>query len=88
MAPFGPMSPQALGQAVKRRMERLGMALKRKGAHCLRHACAMRLLDGSFSIKEIGDHLGQLSPASAQIYAKVDVTRLRIVGEFNIGGLL
>jgi site-specific recombinase XerD len=88
LAPFGPMSPQALGQAVKRRMEKLGMSLKRKGAHCLRHACAMRLLDGGFSIKEIGDHLGQLSPASAQIYAKVDVERLRIVGEFDIGGLL
>jgi len=28
------------------------------------------------------------SPASAQIYAKVDVERLRIVGEFDIGGLL
>lgn len=88
LAPFGPMSPRALGQAVRRRMEKLGMSLKRKGAHCLRHSCAMRLLDGGFSIKEIGDHLGQLSPASAQIYAKVDVKRLRIVGEFDLGGLL
>jgi site-specific recombinase XerD len=88
LAPFGPMSSRALGQAVRRRMEKLGFSLKRKGAHCLRHACAMRLLDEGFSIKEIGDHLGHLSPASAQIYAKVDVERLRIVGEFDIGGLL
>ena len=87
-APFHPIFARALGQAVKRRMEKFGISLKRKGAHCLRHACAMRLLDGGFSIKEIGDHLGQLSPASAQIYAKVDVERLRIVGEFDIGGLL
>lgn len=88
LAPFAPMSSMALGQAVRRRMEKLGFSLERKGAHCLRHACAMRLLDEGFSIKEIGDHLGHLSPASAQIYAKVDVGRLRIVGEFDIGGLL
>jgi site-specific recombinase XerD len=88
LAPFGPMSARALGQAVRRRMEKMGISFKRKGAHCLRHACAMRLLDGGFSIKEIGDHLGHLSPASAQIYAKVDVKKLRIVGEFDIRGLL
>ncbi|MDE2469962.1 MAG: tyrosine-type recombinase/integrase [Bradyrhizobium sp.] len=88
LAPFGPMSPRALGQAVKRRMDKLGLPLARKGAHCLRHACAMRLLDEGFSIKEIGDHLGQLSPKSTEIYAKVDLKRLRLIGDLDIGGLL
>lgn len=88
LAPFGPMSPRALGQAVKRRMDKLGFPLERKGAHCLRHACAVRLLDEGFSLKEIGDHLGQLSPKSAQIYAKVDLNKLRAVGDLDIGGLL
>lgn len=88
LAPFGPMSARALGQAVRRRMERLGITLKRKGAHCLRHACAMRLLDEGLSVKEIGDHLGHLSPSSTQIYAKVDLEKLRVVGEFDLGGLL
>jgi site-specific recombinase XerD len=88
LAPFGPMSARGLGQAARRRMEKLGLSLKRMGAHCLRHACATRLLDEGFSLKEIGDHLGQLSPSSTQIYAKVDLKNLRIVGEFEIGGLL
>ncbi|MFH1718500.1 MAG: tyrosine-type recombinase/integrase [Planctomycetota bacterium] len=88
LAPFDPMSPRALGQAVKWRMDKLKLPLARKGAHCLRHACAMRLLDEGFSIKEIGDHLGHLSPKSTQIYAKVNLQELRVVGNFDIGGLL
>ena len=87
-APFGPMSPGALGQAVTCRMKRLGLPLERKGAHSLRHACAVRLLDEGLSIKEIGDHLGHLSPRSTQIYAKVDLNKLRLVGDLDIGGLL
>jgi integrase/recombinase XerD len=88
LAPFSPMSPRALGQAVRRRIDKLRLPFAQKGAHSLRHACARRLLDEDFSIKEIGDHLGHLSPKSTQIYAKVDLQRLRVVGDFDIGGLL
>jgi len=88
LAPFGPMSSGALGQAVERRMKKLRLPITPKGSHALRHACAMRLQDEGFSIKEIGDHLGQLSLKSAQIYAKVDLQRLRMVGDFDLGGLI
>lgn len=87
-APFHPMAPGTLGQNVRRRILKLKLPLERKGSHCLRHACATHLLGEGFSIKEIGDHLGHLSPKSAQIYAKVDLTGLRAVGDFDIGGLL
>ena len=87
-APFQPMRPGALGRAVRRRIEKLKLPLTRKGSHGLRHACATRLLGEGFSIKAIGDHLGHLSPKSAQIYAKVDLAGLRAVGDFDIGGLL
>lgn len=88
VAPYRPMSPGALGQAFKRRIEKLGLPFARKGPHSLRHACATHLLGEGFSIKEIGDHLGHLSPQSTQIYAKVDLAGLRAVGNFDIGGLL
>lgn len=87
-APFDPMRPGALGQAVRRRIDKLKLPLARKGSHGLRHACATHLLGEGFSIKAIGDHLGHLSPKSAQIYAKVDLAGLRAVGEFDMGGLL
>ena len=87
-APFHPMSPGAIGMAVRRRMGKLKIPPDRRGSHGLRHACATHLLGEGFSIKEIGDHLGQISPASAQVYAKVDLAGLRTVGNFDIGGLL
>jgi len=87
-APFRPMYAWALGQAVSRRIEKLKLPLVHKGSHSLRHACATHLLGEGFSIKEIGDHLGHLSPKSTRIYAKVDLAGLRTVGDFDIGGLL
>ena len=62
VAPYRPMSPGALGQAFKRRIEKLGLPFARKGPHSLRHACATHLLGEGFSIKEIGDHLGHFVP--------------------------
>jgi len=59
--------------------------------HCaetFRHACATHLLEQGLSLKEIGDHLGHRSSDSTSIYAKVDMTGLRIVGDFSLEGLL
>jgi site-specific recombinase XerD len=51
----------------------------------LRHACAARLVADGLTLKEIGDHLGHRSTSSTRIYAKVDMTSHREVGDFDLG---
>jgi site-specific recombinase XerC len=70
-------------------MKRLGIkSLPHHGPHALRHACAAHLLSENFTLKEIGDHLGHSSPVATRIYAKVDLTGLREVADFDLGGVL
>jgi site-specific recombinase XerD len=45
-------------------------------------------LQEGVSLKEIGDLLGHRSAMSTGIYAKVDITMLRRVADFDLGGLL
>jgi site-specific recombinase XerD len=40
------------------------------------------------SLKEIGDYLGHRSTSATQIYAKVDLSGLREVAAFDLGGPL
>lgn len=87
-APFRPLPWGGLGQAVRRRLHALDVALPHYGPHALRHACATHLLAQGLSLKEIGDHLGHRSPETTRIYAKVDLVGLRAVADFNLGGLL
>lgn len=86
--PYRPLSTAGFGTMVRNRMKRLGLKLRCYGPHTLRHACATHLLSQGFSLKEIGDHLGHVSSAATQIYAKVDLSGLREVGEFDIGQLV
>ena len=72
---------------VAKRLRPLGVSLPHHGPHCLRHACASHLLTRGLSLKEIGDHLGHRRPESTRIYAKVDLTGLRQVADFDLGGL-
>jgi site-specific recombinase XerD len=65
----------------------LDVAIKHHGPHSLRHACATRLINQGMSIKTIADQLGHRSLETTRIYAKVDLTSLRAVSNFNIGGL-
>jgi integrase/recombinase XerD len=88
LVPFRPLTANGLAMVVKRRLEALGLKLPHYGAHVLRHACATRLLAQGLSLKEIGDHLGHVSPDTTRIYAKVDLAALRTVGNFNLEGLL
>jgi integrase/recombinase XerD len=55
------------------------------GPHGLRHACAARLVADGLTLKEIGDHLGHRSTSSTRTYAKVDLSSLRQVGDFDLG---
>ena len=65
-----------------------GDTLPTQRTHSLRHACATHLLQEGLSLKEIGDLLGHRSAMSTGIYAKVDITMLRRVADFDLGGLL
>jgi site-specific recombinase XerD len=88
MVPFRPLTANSLTNVVKRRLQVLGLKLPHFGAHVLRHACATHLLARGLSLKEIGDHLGHVSPDATRIYAKVDLAALRSVADFNLEGLL
>lgn len=83
-SPFGPLSPCLLGDLVRRRLRALGVTSAHYGPHALRHACATHLLEQGLSLKEIGDHLGHMDPETTRLYAKVDLTGLRAVGDFDL----
>lgn len=87
-APRRPLSAGSISQVARARLNRLGLTLSPRGAHCLRHACASHLLSSGFSLKQIGDHLGHRSTKSTLSYTKVDLTGLRQVAEFDLGDLL
>lgn len=86
-APFRRLSQGALYRLVSTRLGALGIQVARRGPHCLRHACAGRLVAEGFSLKEIGDHLGHRSAEATRIYAKVDLIGLREVANFDLRGL-
>jgi site-specific recombinase XerD len=87
-APYRGFRPGGLWPAVGPRVRALGIRVEHTGPHCLRHACAARLLSQRLSYKQIADHLGHRSLEATRIYAKVDLARLREVGNFDLGGLL
>jgi len=87
-APLQPLSGPGIWNIVSSRLRSLDVTVSHFGPHSLRHACATRLLSQGLSLKEVGDHLGHRSPDATRWYAKVDLTGLREVADFNIGGLL
>ena len=88
-APYRPLSSAAFFQIVSKRLKPLGVDLKHYGPHSLRHACATRLINEGISLKEISyRYLGHQSLESTRIYAKVDLTNLRKVADFEIGDLI
>jgi integrase/recombinase XerD len=86
-APIQPLRGSSLWTMVAKRLRPLGLALKHQGPHVLRHACATHLLAQGLSLKEIGDHLGHRLPKTTAVYAKVDLSALRQVANFTLGGL-
>lgn len=86
---YAPIRPvRSLGHIVSERLRRLGVSVAHYGPHCLRHACATHLLAEGLSLKQIGDQLGHGDPGTSLIYAKVDMTGLRQVANFDLGGLV
>ena len=70
------------------RLQQLGLVLPCYGPHALRHSCATHLLAEGVSLKEIADHLGHVSLAATQMYAKLDLAALCEVGELPLSGLI
>lgn len=87
-APIRPLSGPSITYVVRKLLTKQGVKLTRRGAHCLRHACAGQLLDAGFTLKQIADHLGHRSMDTTRIYTKIDLRGLRQVAEFDLGALL
>jgi len=79
---------RGLSTMVRVRQQRLGQTLHRYGPHGLRHAGATYLLAEGFTLKQIGDHLGHTMVRATEIYAKVDITSLREVGDVDMAALV
>jgi integrase/recombinase XerD len=86
--PYRTLTATGFGTMVRKRLQRLGLVLPCYGPHALRHSCATHLLAEGVSLKEIADHLGHVSLAATQMYAKVDLTALREVGAFALTDLV
>lgn len=86
-APLHPLSVGGLYNIVSRCIANAEVQTRHKGPHALRHACAMHLVSGGLSLKEIGDHLGHRSTSATRIYAKVNLAKLRLVANVDLGGL-
>jgi len=78
-APYRPLERYSVSFRTKHWLKKAGIEVPRPGAHTLRHTVAQHLLDNNFSLQEIGDYIGHRSPLSTQVYAKVDISRLREV---------
>jgi len=79
LAPQVPITHGMVSSRAGHYLRKIGSTVPRAGSHTLRHTCVQRLVDGSFSLKEIGDYVGHRRPSSTQIYGKVQLERLRDV---------
>src|ERR1035441_2328764 len=86
--PYRTLTGPGFSSMVRNRLHRLGLVLPCYGPHALRHSCATHLLAEGVSLKEIADHLGHVSLAAPQMYAKVDLPARREVGALPLTGLV
>ena len=87
-SPYRPLTSAAVYGIVSRRLKVISPTIEHHGPHALRHACATHLINEGVSLKEISDHLGHQNLDTTRIYARVDLTNLRKVAEFDLGGVL
>jgi site-specific recombinase XerD len=73
--------PSTVSTLVRVALTRAGVSAPMKGAHVLRHSLATELLRRGASLADIGDVLRHQQPQTTEIYAKVDVTRLRLLAQ-------
>lgn len=87
-APYRPLTTGAIYHIVAKKLKRLNVKIKHYGPHSLRHACATHMINTGISLKEISNYLGHQSLETTRIYAKVNLTELRKVADFDIGEVL
>jgi len=83
-SPFRPLTSSAVFEIVRHNWQFLGPAVRPRGPHALRHACATRLVNCGLTFKEIGDLLGHRKVDSTRIYAKIDLPHLRQVADLDL----
>ncbi len=88
MAPITRISRTSVYAIVSKAYSNMGIAVKHKGGHSLRHACATHLINSGHSLKEISDLLGHRLLDTTWTYAKVDLSTLRQVAEIDWEGLI
>ena len=72
---------------VREAIIRAGLDVPNRGAHILRHSLATNMLRDGASMSEIGIVLRHRSPATTEIYAKVDIASLqRLAQPWPLGG--
>ncbi len=77
LAPRQPITFAAVSARAAFYLHKIGICVPRLGSHTLRHTCVQRLVDAEFDLKVIGDYMGHSSPASTEVYTKVDIEALR-----------
>lgn len=77
LAPQLPITAAAVSSRAAHYLHKIGVCVPRLGSHTLRHTCVQRLVDAKFDLKVIGDYVGHSSPASTEVYTKVDIEALR-----------
>jgi site-specific recombinase XerD len=73
--------PSSVSTLVRVAITRAGVRAPMHGAHLLRHSLATELLRRGASMAAIGDVLRHQHPQTTEIYAKVDLTRLRLLAQ-------
>jgi site-specific recombinase XerD len=73
--------PSTVSTLVRMALTRAAVNAPLKGAHVLRHSLATDLLRRGASLADIGDVLRHQQPNTTEIYAKVDITGLRLLAQ-------
>ena len=87
-APIRPLRTSALSEIAGRRLDRLGLVVKHRGTHVLRHATAQHLLDQGLSMKTVGDYRRRVIPlpmASRAVFQMDQATSTHQVILWHIG---
>lgn len=77
----------SVSTVVRSAMFKAGLDVPARGAHVLRHSLATNMLRDGASMSEIGIVLRHRSPATTEIYAKVDIASLQQLAQpWPVGG--
>jgi len=87
-APVKELARSSICCIVRRACQRADLSPPHQGAHLLRHSLATRMLREGATMTEIAEILRHRSPATTEIYAKVDLNSLSELAVPWLGGKL